>query len=113
MGSFDPDFGPKPLTYQWDINYDGTFVEDATGQIVSMSWGALQQFGVEAGKTHPVALRVYDGAAEAFAFTTLSVAGAAGGLVAQSEVTQLAAIDQVIGADGDAYDDVGDEYSWL
>jgi subtilisin family serine protease len=113
LGSFDPDFGPKPLTYQWDINYDGTFVEDATGQIVSMSWGALQQFGVEAGKTHPVALRVYDGAAEAFAFTTLSVAGAAGGLVAQSEVTQLAAIDQVIGADGDAYDDVGDEYSWL
>lgn len=75
QNSFDPDFGPSTLSYEWDINYDGEFKQDATGPMVTMNWGTLQQFGVEAGKSHRIALRLSDGADTSLVTTTLTVAG--------------------------------------
>ena len=77
IGSFDPDFGPEPLTYEWDINFDGKFKADVTGQIVAVHWSTLQQLGVEPGKSYSIVLRVYDGADQTFAFTSLTVSGSA------------------------------------
>ena len=128
IGSFDPDHGPAPLTYEWDINYDGKFQADASGQIVTMAWSTLQQFGVEPGKTYPVALRVYDGASESLAFTTLAVTGGGGALALtgegadspqpltspsrSSDGMHQVALDQILG-DDDNHNALFDEFSWL
>jgi hypothetical protein len=76
-GSFDPDFGPSPLSYEWDLNYDGEFEVDLTGSIVTVPWNVLQQHDIEPGKTYPIALRVDDGASTGFARTSITVTGTA------------------------------------
>ncbi|MCA9034040.1 MAG: DUF2341 domain-containing protein, partial [Planctomycetaceae bacterium] len=58
-GSSDPD--GSPLTYEWDINYNGTFNADATGSTSTIDWTALNTLGVTNDGTYQVALRVYDG----------------------------------------------------
>lgn len=58
-GSSDPD--SDPLTYEWDLNYNGTFGSDITGVNPTVNWAALQAAGVNDNGTYQVALRVHDG----------------------------------------------------
>lgn len=53
--STDPDQDPATLTYEWDFDYDGAFVTDATG--ISPTFSAA---GLDGPTSRTVALRVTD-----------------------------------------------------
>ncbi len=59
-GSSDPD--GDPLTFEWDLNYDGgMFDVDVVGETPTADWAALQAAGVDDDGSFTVALRVTDG----------------------------------------------------
>ena len=59
-GSSDAD--ADTLTYEWDLNYNGTsFVADVTGATSTLTWNDLGTFGINDDGTYQVALRVFDG----------------------------------------------------
>jgi len=59
-GSSDPD--GDPLTFEWDLNYDGeTFGVDVVGETPTADWATLQAAGVDDDGTYTVAVRVTDG----------------------------------------------------
>lgn len=56
------DLGGGPLTYEWDLNYDGaTFSADVTDEVRTLSWAELSAFGINDDGTWQIALRVHDG----------------------------------------------------
>ncbi|MCA9049798.1 MAG: DUF2341 domain-containing protein, partial [Planctomycetaceae bacterium] len=58
-GSTDPE--SAPLTYEWDLNYNGTFSADVTGATASVNWATLKTLGIDDNGITQVALRVSDG----------------------------------------------------
>ncbi len=68
------DLNGDALTYEWDLNYDGsTFNADLTGQTSTATWAQLQSAGLGVG-THTVAVRVMDArGGESIATATLTV----------------------------------------
>ena len=46
-GSSDPD--GDPLTYRWDVDGDGDFDENVTGEAPNLSWGQLVALGIDDG----------------------------------------------------------------
>ncbi len=61
-GSDDPDAGPSPLTYSWDVNGDGTF-GDATGETPNLSGSQVKALGIDGPDTVDVRVLVFDGEA--------------------------------------------------
>ena len=58
--STDPE--TDPLTYEWDLSYDGiTFNAEATGETPILSWAALQAEGIDDDGTYTIAVRTDDG----------------------------------------------------
>ncbi len=58
--SSDPDSacGDSIVSYQWDLNNDGTY--DLSGVNPSISWAQLQAFGLSSPGVYPIVLRVID-----------------------------------------------------
>ncbi|MCK5618960.1 MAG: hypothetical protein KAJ17_06145, partial [Candidatus Krumholzibacteria bacterium] len=54
-GSFDPDL--DPLTYEWDIDNQGTWA-DVTGVSPTLTWAQLQSYGVDDDGSYQIVLRV-------------------------------------------------------
>ena len=72
--SYDPDGGPSPLTYHWDLNGDGQF-DDAKGMTPWINWNKLKnRFGYQRGHTYPLGVLVSDGEASAVANSEVTVA---------------------------------------
>lgn len=69
------DLGGGPLTYEWDLNYDGvTFSADVTDAVRTLSWAELAAFGINDDGNWQIALRVHDGTDySAIATASLSV----------------------------------------
>ena len=57
-GTTDPE--TDPLTFEWDINNDGSFGE-VTGQMPTVNWATLNAFGINDSGTFDIGLRVNDG----------------------------------------------------
>jgi PKD repeat protein len=59
-GSYDPnEAAGDSIVYQWDLNNDGTFT-DATGEMPTIDWAALQALGIVAPWSGTISLRVTD-----------------------------------------------------
>jgi mRNA-degrading endonuclease HigB of HigAB toxin-antitoxin module len=60
-GSSDPDSscGDSLTAFLWDLDNDGAF-DDASGQVVNISWEQLGTLGIASPGQHPVRLRVVD-----------------------------------------------------
>ncbi|MEZ6122627.1 MAG: DUF2341 domain-containing protein [Planctomycetaceae bacterium] len=90
-GSSSSDANSDPLTYEWDLNYNGTFSADATGVNPTISWATLKSLGIDDNGTYQVALRVHDGAAySSIVQKTLTVTNAAPTLTATGSSTAVA-----------------------
>lgn len=101
-GSMDPN--SDPLTYEWDLNYNGvTFVSDAAGESPDVTWSTLQSAGITDDGVYQVALRVTDGSnyssivQQSLTVTntapTLTVTGSATVTAGSSYVLNLGAVD--------------------
>ncbi len=66
-GSTDPD--GDPLTYLWDIDFDGSY-DDATGSAPTVAWSTLASLGIADDGAYTVGLRVTDGNGGADTTTT-------------------------------------------
>lgn len=71
--SHDDDGGPNALTYDWDLNDDGTYDLIDAGATPTVAWGTLAGLGYSTGGTYTVKLRVNDGADSGTDTTTVSV----------------------------------------
>ncbi len=70
-GSIDPQ--GDPLTFQWDLDNDGTY-GDVTGETPTVTWATLQTWGIDDDGTHTIGLRVTDGVDSDTTTTTILVA---------------------------------------
>jgi hypothetical protein len=72
-GSTDPEF--QSLTYRWDVDGDGDYDEDVTGETPSLTWAQLVTMGINDGPDGPrtVTVEAFDGTDTATASTTLTV----------------------------------------
>jgi len=67
--SYDPDGGPSPLTYRWDLDNDGEF-DDARGIAPGIGWKKLKKvFGYQRGNTYEIAVKVSDGGNSTIAYS--------------------------------------------
>jgi hypothetical protein len=57
-GSFDPDPAGSVVSWEWDLNDDGTF--DITGDTVTVSPTVRQTFGIDTVGSYPLTLQVTD-----------------------------------------------------
>lgn len=88
-GSSDPE--GDPLTYQWDLNYDGTaFAADVTGESPTVTWSTLFDSGIRSGD-YTIALRASDGSLTSpLTIATLTVNPLSATSVTQSTTTIVA-----------------------
>lgn len=70
-GSSDAD--GDPLTYAWDLNYDGTFSADVSTASRTLSWAELSALGIADDGDYTIALRVSDGTDTVTVTSTLNV----------------------------------------
>jgi hypothetical protein len=70
-GSASSDLNNDPLTYEWDLNNDGTV--EATGATPSLTWAQLVAAGISDNGSVTIGLRVSDGPNSSFTTTTLTV----------------------------------------
>lgn len=71
--STDPDGGPNPLSYSWDLDNDGQF-DDATGPTPTILSASLAALGITPGTSFaPIAVKVSDGDLYSIATGTVSL----------------------------------------
>ncbi|MFK7732477.1 MAG: choice-of-anchor Q domain-containing protein [Pseudomonadales bacterium] len=59
-GQTSSDSDGNIVRWEWDINYDGSFDSDISGQVISQSWSLLDQYGINTQGDYAIALRVTD-----------------------------------------------------
>jgi hypothetical protein len=57
-GSFDPDPGDAIVSYDWDLDYDGTF--DIMGNVLTIPSAVRESFGINTVGNYPITLQVTD-----------------------------------------------------
>ena len=60
-GSLSSDPENDLLTYEWDIDFDGSFDVDLTTETANLTWADLNSFGITDDGSYRIALQVSDG----------------------------------------------------